>query len=227
MFGEDELSEDEDQGSRRYKRGKRPKSNTKTESLLKERETVNMERGENKYTCWNRRRMRSFDIMKWVELCPSEQDLGNALMRLVVSGRDIPHACEFELLILAHSSACLDAIARLPTLVAIRGIWVIVLLTLKHFNMDKRDAFAIVYNHFDTKSKISALLESRGHRTLDQWLLRHDREYNAEDLRAECWRIATTECWRIVAEVQILLLTIKQIVKIIAECHRGSNLGRR
>eukprot|EP01018_Ginkgo_biloba_P020370 Gb_30364 [translate_table: standard] len=188
---------------------------------------------------------RSSDFMKWAELCPSEPDLGHALMRLVISGHDMPHACEVELLILAHhfykSSACLDGVdvlvalaatrvesyvaegdfsclARLVTGVsnfqalyfmldiliengqlelllqkyavadaatesaeAIRGFRMTVLSALKHFNPDDLDAFAMVYNHFDMKHEMSALLESRAHRALDQWLLRHDRE-QSEDL---------------------------------------------
>eukprot|EP01018_Ginkgo_biloba_P025667 Gb_16115 [translate_table: standard] len=151
---------------------------------------------------------RSSDFMKWDELCPSEQDLGHALMRLVISGHDMPHACEVELLILAHhfykSSTCLDGVDVLVALEAIRvecckrgffmfssfgdrgatiestevirGFQRIVLSTLKHFNLDELDAFAMLYNHFDMKHEMSTLLESRVHRALDQWLLQHDRE---------------------------------------------------
>lgn len=67
---------------------------------------------------------RFSDFLKWAELCPSEQGIGHALMRLVMTGQEIPHACEVELLILAHhfykSSACLDGVDVLVTLAANR-----------------------------------------------------------------------------------------------------------
>ncbi|KAJ3694138.1 hypothetical protein LUZ60_009618 [Juncus effusus] len=67
---------------------------------------------------------RSRDFLKWAELCPSEPEIGHALMRLVMTGQDFPHACEVELLILAHhfytSSACLDGISVLVTFAANR-----------------------------------------------------------------------------------------------------------
>ncbi|KAK9134405.1 hypothetical protein Syun_013735 [Stephania yunnanensis] len=57
---------------------------------------------------------RISDFYKWAELCPSEPEIGHALMRLVITGQEIPHACEVELLILSHhfykSSACLDGV---------------------------------------------------------------------------------------------------------------------
>lgn len=34
------------------------------------------------------------DFLKWAELCPSEQEIGHALTRLVMTGQEIPHACE-------------------------------------------------------------------------------------------------------------------------------------
>ncbi|MQM01204.1 hypothetical protein Taro_033949, partial [Colocasia esculenta] len=37
---------------------------------------------------------RISDFLKWAELCPSEQEIGHALMRLVITGQEIPHACE-------------------------------------------------------------------------------------------------------------------------------------
>lgn len=37
---------------------------------------------------------RFSDFLKWAELCPSEQEIGHALMRLVITGQEIPHACE-------------------------------------------------------------------------------------------------------------------------------------
>ncbi|XP_024514946.1 spatacsin [Selaginella moellendorffii] len=67
---------------------------------------------------------RSSDFVQWGQLCPSEPELGHALMRLVISGHDMPHACEVELLILAHqfyeSSACLDGMDVLVALAATR-----------------------------------------------------------------------------------------------------------
>uniref|UniRef100_M1BVR7 Spatacsin C-terminal domain-containing protein n=2 Tax=Solanum tuberosum TaxID=4113 RepID=M1BVR7_SOLTU len=54
---------------------------------------------------------RFSDFLKWAELCPSEPEIGHALLRLVATCQGIPHACEVELLILSHhfykSSACL------------------------------------------------------------------------------------------------------------------------
>jgi spatacsin len=37
---------------------------------------------------------RSSDFKEWAQLCPVEPEVGHALMRLVISGRDIPHSCE-------------------------------------------------------------------------------------------------------------------------------------
>ncbi|XP_056696690.1 uncharacterized protein [Spinacia oleracea] len=67
---------------------------------------------------------RFSDFLKWADLCPSEQEMGHALMRLVITGQEIPHACEVELLILSHhfyhSSACLDGVDVLVALAATR-----------------------------------------------------------------------------------------------------------
>ncbi|KAG7544556.1 Spatacsin C-terminal domain [Arabidopsis suecica] len=67
---------------------------------------------------------RFSDFLKWAELCPSEQEMGHALMRLVITGQEIPHACEVELLILSHhfykSSTCLDGVDVLVALAATR-----------------------------------------------------------------------------------------------------------
>ncbi|XP_052197729.1 uncharacterized protein LOC127804771 isoform X2 [Diospyros lotus] len=67
---------------------------------------------------------RFSDFLKWAELCPSEPEIGHALMRLVITGQEIPHACEVELLILSHhfykSSACLDGVDVLVSLAATR-----------------------------------------------------------------------------------------------------------
>ncbi|KAG9129276.1 hypothetical protein Leryth_015660 [Lithospermum erythrorhizon] len=67
---------------------------------------------------------RFSDFLKWAQLCPSEPEIGHALMRLVITGQDIPHACEVELLILSHhfykSSACLDGVDVLVALAATR-----------------------------------------------------------------------------------------------------------
>ncbi|BBN07122.1 spatacsin [Marchantia polymorpha subsp. ruderalis] len=67
---------------------------------------------------------RPSDFVRWAKVCPSEPEIGHALMRLVISGRDMPHACEVELIILAHqyyeSSACLDGVDVLVALAATR-----------------------------------------------------------------------------------------------------------
>ncbi|GMI68631.1 hypothetical protein like AT4G39420 [Hibiscus trionum] len=67
---------------------------------------------------------RFSDFLKWAELCPSEPEVGHALMRLVITGQEIPLACEVELLILSHhfykSSACLDGVDVLVALAATR-----------------------------------------------------------------------------------------------------------
>ncbi|GAV81705.1 hypothetical protein CFOL_v3_25159 [Cephalotus follicularis] len=67
---------------------------------------------------------RFSDFLKWAELCPSESEIGHALMRLVITRQEIPHACEVELLILSHhyykSSACLDGVDVLVALAATR-----------------------------------------------------------------------------------------------------------
>ncbi|CAI9109170.1 OLC1v1008939C1 [Oldenlandia corymbosa var. corymbosa] len=67
---------------------------------------------------------RFSDFLKWAELCPSESEIGHALMKSVITGQEIPHACEVELLILSHhfykSSACLDGVDVLVALAATR-----------------------------------------------------------------------------------------------------------
>ncbi|KAK9949867.1 hypothetical protein M0R45_005378 [Rubus argutus] len=67
---------------------------------------------------------RFSDFLKWAELCPSEQEIGHALMRLVITGQEVPHACEVELLILSHHfyklSSCLDGVDVLVALAATR-----------------------------------------------------------------------------------------------------------
>ncbi|KAI5384322.1 uncharacterized protein LOC127105709 isoform X1 [Lathyrus oleraceus] len=189
---------------------------------------------------------RFSDFLKWAELCPSEQEIGHALMRLVITGQEIPHACEVELLILSHhfykSSACLDGVdvlvslaatrvdayvlegdfpclARLITGVenfyalnfilgiliengqldlllqkysaaadtntgtaeAVRGFRMAVLTSLKHFNPNDLDAFALVYTHFDMKHETATLLESRAEQSCEQWFRRYNKDQN-EDL---------------------------------------------
>ncbi|CAN8328713.1 unnamed protein product [Cochlearia groenlandica] len=67
---------------------------------------------------------RFSDFLKWAELCPSEQEIGHSLMRLVITMQEIPHACEVELLILSHhfykSSTCLDGVDVLVALASTR-----------------------------------------------------------------------------------------------------------
>ncbi|KAL8047280.1 hypothetical protein ABFX02_08G230100 [Erythranthe guttata] len=189
---------------------------------------------------------RFSDFLKWAELCPSESEIGHALMRLVITGQEIPHACEVELLILSHHfyklSACLDGVdvlvalaatrveayvwegdfsclARLITGVgnfhalnfilgiliengqldlllqkysaaadansgtaeAVRGFRMAVLTSLKQFNPNDLDAFALVYNHFDMKHETASHLELRARQSSQQWFLRNDKDQN-EDL---------------------------------------------
>lgn len=194
---------------------------------------------------------RISDFLTWAELCPSESEIGHALMRLVITGQEIPHACEVELLILSHhfykSSACLDGVdvlvalaatrvdsyvsegdfsclARLMTGVGnfhalnfilgiliengqldlllqkfsaaidassgtaaannakvIRGFRMAVLTSLKQFNPNDIDAFAMVYNHFDMRHETAALLEARAEQSSQLWFQRHDKDQN-EDL---------------------------------------------
>ncbi|KAL3647014.1 hypothetical protein CASFOL_009186 [Castilleja foliolosa] len=189
---------------------------------------------------------RFSDFLKWAELCHSDSEIGHALMRLVITGQEIPHACEVELLILSHHfyklSSCLDGVdvlvalaatrveayvwegdfsclARLLTGVgnfhalifilgiliengqldlllqkysaaadansgtteAVRGFRMAVLSSLKQFNPDDLDAFAMVYNHFDMKHETAALLELRANQSSHQWFLCYDKDQN-EDL---------------------------------------------
>ncbi|KAI9108709.1 hypothetical protein K1719_020356 [Acacia pycnantha] len=171
------------------------------------------------------------DFLKWAELCPSEPEIGHALMRLVITGQEIPHACEVELLILSHhfykSSACLDGVDVLVALAAtrvdsyvseengqldlllqkhsaaaatntciaeaIRGFRMAVLTSLKHFNPNDLDAFAMVYNHFDMKHETAALLESRAEQSCDQWFHRYDKDQNGDLLDAMRYFIEAAE----------------------------------
>ncbi|KAK2975888.1 hypothetical protein RJ640_015319 [Escallonia rubra] len=194
---------------------------------------------------------RFSDFLKWADLCPSEPEIGHALMRLVITGQEIPHACEVELLILSHhfykSSACLDGVdvlvalaatrveayvsegdfpclARLITGVgnfyalnfilgiliengqldlllqkysaaadtnsgtaeAVRGFRIAVLTSLKQFNPNDLDAFAMVSIIFRIlfmfcSTLRASLLESRAEQSSQQWFLRYDKDQN-EDL---------------------------------------------
>uniref|UniRef100_A0A7N0TN62 Spatacsin C-terminal domain-containing protein n=1 Tax=Kalanchoe fedtschenkoi TaxID=63787 RepID=A0A7N0TN62_KALFE len=189
---------------------------------------------------------RFSDFLKWAELCPSEPEIGHSLMRIVITGQEIPHACEVELLILSHHfyklSACLDGVdvlvelaatrveayvmegdfsclARLITGVgnfhalnfilgiliengqldlllqkfsaaedtntgtaeAVRGFRMAVLTSLKHYNPNDLDAYAMVYNHFDMKHETASLLESRASKAINKWSLRKNKDHN-EDL---------------------------------------------
>ncbi|KAH9669492.1 Spatacsin C domain-containing protein [Citrus sinensis] len=201
---------------------------------------------------------RFSDFLKWAELCPSEPEIGHALMRLVITGQEMPHACEVELLILCHhfykSSACLDGVdvlvalaatrveayvyegdfpclARLITGVgnfhalnfilgiliengqldlllqkysaaadtntgtaeAVRGFRMAVLTSLKHFNSNDLDAFAMVYNHFDMKHETAALLESRAEQSSRQWFYRVDKDQNEDLLESMRYFIEAAE----------------------------------
>lgn len=202
---------------------------------------------------------RPSDFLKWAELCQSEPEVGHALMRLVISGHDVPHACEVELLVRAHhfymSSASLDAIdvllalaatrvesyisegdftslARLVTGInnfqslhfmldiliengqlelllqkravveaamessaSVRGFRMAVLSTLKHFNPHDLDAFAMVYDQFDMKHEMAALVESRAHKGLEQWLIHHDPEQSGELLEMMRYNVEAAEVW--------------------------------
>lgn len=39
---------------------------------------------------------RVSDFKQWAQLCPSESEIGHALMRLVISSRDLLHPCEVQ-----------------------------------------------------------------------------------------------------------------------------------
>ncbi|CAI0554927.1 unnamed protein product [Linum tenue] len=203
---------------------------------------------------------RFADFLKWAKLCPSEPEIGHALMRLVITGQEIPHACEVELLILSHhfykSSACLDGVdvlvalaatrveayvsegdysclARLltgvgnfqalyfvlgiliengqldlllqkftaaaetdsETAVAVEGFRMAVLTALKHFNPKDLDAFDMVYNHFNMKHEIGALLESRARSSSEQWFRRYYKDQNEELLEAMRYFIEAAEVY--------------------------------
>ncbi|KAG0478156.1 hypothetical protein HPP92_012875 [Vanilla planifolia] len=148
---------------------------------------------------------RFSDFLKWAELCPSEQEIGHALMRLVMTGQEIPHACEVELLILSHhfykSSACLDGVDVLVTLAANRvesyvsegdfsclarlvtgGFRIAVLTSLKAFNLSDLDEYEKVYNHFNMKHESASLLESRSSQHMRTWLSYRERDRNAVEL---------------------------------------------
>ncbi|MCO5582953.1 hypothetical protein L7F22_036856 [Adiantum nelumboides] len=202
---------------------------------------------------------RPSDFLKWAELCQSEPEMGHALMRIVISGHEVPHACEVELLVRAHhfymSSACLDGIdvllalaaTRVETYIAegdftslarlvtginnfqslhfmldiliengqlelllqkravveaamessasVRGFRMAVLSTLKHFNPHDLDAFAMVYDQFDMKHEMAALVESRARKGLEQWLLHRDPELSDELLEMMRYNVEAAEVW--------------------------------
>ncbi|KAJ9553782.1 hypothetical protein OSB04_017827 [Centaurea solstitialis] len=201
---------------------------------------------------------RFSDFLKWAELCPSESEIGHALMRLVITGQEIPHACEVELLILSHhfykSSACLDGVDVLVALAAtrvdayvsegdfpclarlitgvgnfhalnfilgiliengqlelllqkysaaadahtgtaqtVRGFRMAVLTSLKQFNPNDLDAFAMVYNHFDMKHETASLLESRAEQSYHMWFLRYNKDHTEDLLESMRYFIEAAE----------------------------------
>ncbi|KAI3451060.1 hypothetical protein Pfo_007725 [Paulownia fortunei] len=220
---------------------------------------------------------RFSDFLKWAELCPSDSEIGHALMRLVITGQEIPHACEVELLILSHHfyklSACLDGVdvlvalaatrveayvwegdfsclARLITGVgnfhalnfilgiliengqldlllqkysaaadansgtaeAVRGFRMAVLTSLKQFNPNDLDAFAMVYNHFDMKHETAALLELRAKQSSQQWFLRYDKDQNEDLLESMRYFIEA-------AEVHSPLMLATKLAKLVLRPH--------
>ncbi|KAF5960350.1 hypothetical protein HYC85_001559 [Camellia sinensis] len=82
-------------------------------------------------------------------------------------------------LLLQKFSAAADT--NTGTAEAVRGFRMAVLTTLKQFNPNDLDAFAMVYNHFDMKHETASLLESRAEQSSQQWFLRYDKDQN-EDL---------------------------------------------
>lgn len=51
---------------------------------------------------------RSSDFLKWAELCPSEPEIGHALMRLVITGQEIPHTCEVNVILIDKKECWLN-----------------------------------------------------------------------------------------------------------------------
>lgn len=51
---------------------------------------------------------RVSEFKQWARLCPTESEIGHALMRLIISARDLPHPCEVqELMDWYCSAACM------------------------------------------------------------------------------------------------------------------------
>ncbi|KAL8160713.1 hypothetical protein V2J09_002250 [Rumex salicifolius] len=201
---------------------------------------------------------RFSDFLRWAELCPSEPEVGHALMRLVITGQEIPHSCEVELLILSHHfyklSACLDGVDVLVALAATRveayvaegdfsclarlltgvgnfhalnfilgilieneqldlllqkysaaadantsaaeaGFRMAVLTSLKHFNPNDHDAFAMVYKHFDMKHEAASLLESRARLSSKGWQPHRDRYQHGDLLESMRYYIEAAEVY--------------------------------
>ncbi|GAY58686.1 hypothetical protein CUMW_188900 [Citrus unshiu] len=167
---------------------------------------------------------RFSDFLKWAELCPSEPEIGHALMRLVITGQEIPHASCLDGVdvLVALAATRVEAyvyegdfpcLARLITGVgnfhalnfilgiliengtaeAVRGFRMAVLTSLKHFNSNDLDAFAMVYNHFDMKHETAALLESRAEQSSRQWFYRVDKDQNEDLLESMRYFIEAAE----------------------------------
>lgn len=56
---------------------------------------------------------RFSDFLKWAELCPSEPEIGHALMRLVITGQEIPLACEVFSCYINYRTFCGDKSIKL------------------------------------------------------------------------------------------------------------------
>eukprot|EP00898_Chlorokybus_atmophyticus_P005836 jgi/Chlat1/6253/Chrsp44S05856 len=70
-------------------------------------------------------RPERFELSKWAELCLDKEQLGHALLRLVLEQKELPAWCEVELIILAHryynQAACVDGVDVTMALAASRA----------------------------------------------------------------------------------------------------------
>ncbi|XP_050908388.1 uncharacterized protein LOC127122015 [Lathyrus oleraceus] len=85
---------------------------------------------------------------------------------------------QLDLLLQKYSAA---ADTNTGTAEAVRGFRMAVLTSLKHFNPNDLDAFALVYTHFDMKHETATLLESRAEQSCEQWFRRYNKDQD-EDL---------------------------------------------
>ncbi|RLN30060.1 uncharacterized protein C2845_PM05G27470 [Panicum miliaceum] len=157
---------------------------------------------------------RSSDFLKWAKLCPSEPEIGHALMRLVMTGHEVPHASPFD------SNATM--LVRKPCATIRSKVKAYAFLQKECFPMfagyvkDGLLGSDKVYRHFDMKHEAASLLELRAEQYMNSWLSRYDKERRNDEL---------LEAMRHLVETAEVLSTIDAGQRTHRACARASLLS--